>query len=91
MNKQELIEKLTKTSKSSKAEVSRLLDSFVATVTQALRKGEEVVITGFGTFKSKKRAKRTGVNPKTGEKIDIPAMKVARFKPGKTLKDSLKK
>jgi len=91
MNKQELIEKITKLSKvSSKAITSRVLNSFIDTVVSTLKKGEEVVITGFGTFKAKKRARRTGVNPKTGEKITIPAMTVPRFKAGKKLKDALK-
>jgi DNA-binding protein HU-beta len=57
-----------------------------------LKKGDEVVLTGFGAFSVKMRAARTGVNPqKPSEKIQIPAVKVPKFKAGKALKDELKK
>ncbi|PIZ26843.1 MAG: DNA-binding protein HU, partial [Chloroflexi bacterium CG_4_10_14_0_8_um_filter_46_9] len=59
-------------------------------VTKTLKKGEEVVLTGFGTFSAKQRAARQGVNPRTGEKIQIPAVTVPKFKAGKALKDALK-
>jgi DNA-binding protein HU-beta len=91
MNKQELIEKITKSSKCcSNAEATRVLNSIIDAITQSLKKGEEVTITGFGTFKTKKRASRAGINPKTGEKINIPSMTVPRFKAGKKLKDAVK-
>jgi DNA-binding protein HU-beta len=91
MNKGELIDLLAEKAKAcSKAEAGRFLDAFIEIVTDALKKGEEVAIAGFGTFSAKSRAARTGVNPKTGEKIQIPAMKVPKFKAGKTLKDVLK-
>ena len=91
MNKAELIVRLTEKAKAcSKAETGRFLDAFIEIVTEALKNGEEVAIAGFGNFVAKSRAARTGVNPKTGEKIQIPAMKVPKFKAGKTLKDALK-
>ncbi len=91
MNKAELIQKLMeKAGGSSKAEAARYLDAFIDIVTEALKAGEEVAIAGFGTFSVKTRAARSGVNPKTGEKIQIPSMKRPKFKPGKALKDALK-
>jgi nucleoid DNA-binding protein len=59
-------------------------------ITKALSKGEDVTLTGFGTFKVGARAAREGRNPKTGEKIKIPAMKTPKFKAGKGLKDAVK-
>lgn len=91
MNKAELVEKLMgKAGGASKAEAERYLESFVDIVTSTLKGGDEVAISGFGTFLPKKRAARQGVNPKTGEKIQIAAMTVPKFKAGKGLKDALK-
>lgn len=91
MNKKELIEKLTKEAKCcSKAEGCRCLDSFVKIVKNALKGGEKVAIAGFGTFSVSKRAGRTGVNPRTGAKIQIPAMKVPKFKAGQGFKKAVK-
>lgn len=91
MNKAELIQKLMeKAGGCSKAEADRYLDSLVEIITSTLKSGDEVAISGFGTFSAKMRAARQGVNPKTGEKIQIPSMKRPKFKAGKTLKDALK-
>ena len=91
MNKKELIEKLMAEAKgASKTEAERYLESFVNIVTKTLKSGNEVAISGFGVFKAKKRTARNGVNPKTGEKIKIPAMTVPKFKAGKGLKDALR-
>lgn len=91
MNKAELIQKLMeKAGGCSKAETERYLDGFVEVVTNALKAGDEVAISGFGAFSAKTRAARMGVNPKTGAKIQIPSMKRPKFKAGKNLKDALK-
>ena len=91
MNKAELIEKLAeKYGACSKAEAGRALDAFVEIVKDELKKGGEVAIAGFGTFKAKKRAARTARNPKTGETIQVPEKVVPKFKPGKGFKDALK-
>ncbi len=74
----------------SKACSVRCLNAILDEIKKALSKGESVVLTGFGTFKVAKRAARTGRNPKTGAAIKIPAMKVARFKAGKGLKDAVR-
>lgn len=89
MNKTELInavaEKTALSKKDSEAAVSAALDA----VSAALAQGEEVRLVGFGTFEVKKRAARTGRNPKTKEPVEIPASKVPAFKPGKALKDAV--
>lgn len=91
MNKQELVEALLKKAGSaSKAEAERHLNAFVEVVKASLKKGQKVSITGFGTFDVSKRKARTGVNPQTGKKIKIPAMKVPKFKAGKGLKKVVK-
>lgn len=86
MTKKELIEVVAKkanlTNKAAKDSVQATLN----TIRDSLKRGEKVVITGFGTFSVRKRAPRPGRNPKTGEKIVIAARKAPGFTPGKTLK-----
>ncbi len=91
MNKAELSQALSEKLNISKREAEDFLNTFTDLVTQALKNDNEVVLTGFGAFSSKTRAARTGVNPqKPTEKIQIPAVKVPKFKAGKALKDALK-
>jgi len=89
MTKEGLIEAIASKT-SSKKEAAEIVNEIFDLITKALAKGEDVVITGFGTFSAKKRAARQGVNPKTGEKISIPAMTVPKFKAGKGLKEAVK-
>jgi DNA-binding protein HU-beta len=92
MNKAELAATLAEKLNVSKKEGEDFVNTFIETITNALKKGDEVVLTGFGAFSVKMRAARTGVNPqKPSEKIQIPAVKVPKFKAGKALKDELKK
>ena len=74
----------------TKKQANEVVDLFFDTITKALSRGEEVGITGFVTFKTVKRAARMGINPKTGEKIQIAATTVPKFKAGKGLKDAVK-
>ncbi len=91
MNKGKLIEELvTKTNIPSKVKAERFLDAFVDIVEKTLAKGDKVVIAGFGTFSAKTRKARSGVNPQTKEKIQIPSMRVPKFKAGKGLKQAVK-
>ena len=91
MNKAELSQALAEKLNVSKREAEDFLNTFMEMVTSNLKKGEEVVLTGFGAFSSKLRAARTGVNPQNpSQKINIPAVKVPKFKAGKALKDALK-
>ncbi len=92
MNKDGLIEAvLAKAGLETKKSAQDAVEALFATVAEALSKGEEVAISGFGTFSAKARAARQGVNPKTGEKIQIAATTVPKFKAGKGLKDAVKK
>lgn len=92
MNKMQLMETLASKTGLSKKDIDRVLDAFVNLVTEKIKSGEKVAVTGFGTFNVTNRKARTGVNPQNpSQKIQIPAMKVPKFTAGKTLKDSLKK
>jgi len=91
MNKAALIEKIHTKVGVSKKEAELMLETLVSTIINELKEGREVTITGFGTFLSRTRHSRGGVNPqKPSERITIPEVKVAKFKTGKTLKDALK-
>ena len=89
MNKAELInataEKTGLSKKDTEASVAAALD----VITEALIDGEKVQLVGFGSFEVKKRAARTGRNPRTKEEIEIPAAKIPVFKAGKALKDAV--
>jgi DNA-binding protein HU-beta len=85
MNKAELIAQLADDAGITKTQANATLDSFIATVTKTLKKGDKVTLVGFGTFSVTKRAARMGRNPQTGATIKIKAKKVARFKAGKEL------
>jgi DNA-binding protein HU-beta len=93
MNKADLVEKIfaDQGPRVSKAQASRALDAVITGITDALKRGERVTISGFGTFSASKRKARVGRNPQTGEPINIPARTVARFTPGKELRKDLEK
>ena len=90
MNKTELIAEIAAKAELSKKDAEKALNAFVESVTEGLKKGEKVVLVGFGSFETKKRAARKGKNPQTGAVIDIPAATVPSFKVGKGLKDAVK-
>lgn len=90
MNKPELVEAIREKTGLKKNEAESALTAIVETIEEALKKGDKITLIGFGSFGTRKRAKRTGVNPKTGEKIKIPAKIVAFFRPGKKLKEAVK-
>jgi DNA-binding protein HU-beta len=89
MNKADLIDKISGSSKLSKTQTAAAVDSFIDTVTGALRKGERVTLVGFGTFSVAQRRARNGRNPQTGTVIKIAARKVAKFTPGAELKKAV--
>ena len=70
-------------------EAGRAVDAVISSITKALKKGDSVTLVGFGTFQVRKRAARTGRNPKTGDTIKIKASKNPAFKAGKALKDAV--
>ena len=89
MNKTELIDAVAEEAEVSKAEAGRAVDAVISSITKALKKGDSVTLVGFGTFQVRKRAARTGRNPKTGDTIKIKASKNPAFKAGKALKDAV--
>ena len=89
MNKQELVSAMAGKSGLTKADSEKASNAFTAAVADALGKGENVKLVGFGTFSVSARAARTGKNPRTGAKITIAAKKVAKFKAGKALADKV--
>jgi DNA-binding protein HU-beta len=91
INKEQLLEKISQRANVSKKEVEDVIDAFEAVVIDAMKAGKEAVLTGFGSFLSRTRESRMGVNPqKPSERIKIPTVIVPKFKAGKTLKDALK-
>lgn len=89
MNKNELISSIASATGLTKTDSAKALDAFINSVTKSLKAGNEVRLVGFGTFAVTKRAATTGRNPRTGDAIKIPARKVAKFKPGKALQESV--
>jgi len=90
MNKADLVNALAKEAEVSKKTAEVALNTFMHSVMKALKKGDTVVLTGFGTFSTMKRKARIGRNPQTGAEIKIPAKTAPKFKPGKALKDAVK-
>ena len=86
MNKADLIEKIAKDAKINKTQADAAINSALAGIQSALRKGNRVTLVGFGTFSTGTRKARTGRNPQTGSAINIEAKKVAKFSPGADLK-----
>lgn len=89
MNKSELIEAVAKSAELSKVDAEKALSAVIATVVKAVAKGDTVTLVGFGTFKSSKRAARTGRNPATGAALKIAATTVPRFTAGATFKTAV--
>ena len=90
MNKSELVNELSEETNFSKKDIAKVLASFTRIIEKSLRKGDKVSITGFGTYWLSKRPARVGINPATKERINLPAVNVPRFKPGKHLKEQLR-
>ena len=86
MNKTDLIQHLADKHSLTKAESGRILDTLLDVIVTSVKKGDAVVIPGFGSFKQHARAARNGVNPSTGDKIKIAAAKLPKFTPGATFK-----
>lgn len=91
VSKADLIKTVAESAKASKTDVKAILDSMLNQISGHLDKGKKVQLTGFGTFEVRHRKARTGVRPGTTEKIKIPASQYPAFKPGKGLKDQVKK
>jgi DNA-binding protein HU-beta len=90
MNKSELVDNMADAAGISKAAAEKALNGMLDGIANALSKGDKVTLVGFGTFSVAERAARQGRNPQTGKTIKIEARKVARFKPGSKLTDSVR-
>lgn len=89
MNKSELIDSIASASGLTKADSARALSAFISSVSSALKSGKDIRLIGFGTFSVAKKAATTAINPRTRETVKVPARKVAKFKAGKALQDSV--
>lgn len=90
MTKAELVEVMVKASGGTKAAAERQLNALLGAIRDTLKRGRRVTLAGFGSFSVVRRAARNGRNPRTGKLITIPAARVPRFKPSKTLKSVLR-
>ena len=90
MTKEELIAKMASTAGITKVAAGTALTAFTDAVATSLKKGRKVSLVNFGTFQVSKRKARAGRNPRTGEALRIPAMRVPKFSPGKALKHAVK-
>lgn len=90
MTKAELVGRIVNESGITKSQAEKAVGGFVSAVSGALGAGEKITLVGFGTFSVGERAQREGRNPRTGEKVKIPASKVVKFKAGKNLSEKVK-
>ena len=90
MLKKDLIDRIAETGLTKK-QAAEALDALLDAITTSLKRGDSVLLTGFGKFEVRTRAARTGINPKTLEKIQLPETKVPAFKAGKGLKEAVKR
>ncbi len=90
MNKGDLVEAVFTKLGTTKRAAEDAVETVFESITKALSKGDEVAISGFGTFLAKKRQARTARNPRTGATVQVPAVKVPKFRAGKGLKEAVK-
>lgn len=91
MNKSQLIEAIAQNANLTKTDATSALNAMTNAITLALANSDNVRLTGFGSFLVRERIARVGINPQTGEKIQIAASKVAAFKAGEILKEKVNK
>ncbi len=90
MNKADIISKVHEVLGGTKVEAERAVDAMFGSIEEAMKDGTAVSIAGFGIFEAKMRAKREARNPRTGETVTVPAMRVPKFRAAKALKDAVK-
>lgn len=89
MNKAELVEEVASRTGLTKRASREAVDTITSVIMDTLARGEKVILVGFGTFRVIRRMERTGINPQTGERIEISAREVPKFEPGKKLRETL--
>ncbi len=90
VNKDALVDAIASKTDLSKKDIEAVIETLLEKITEEIRTGNKVTLTGFGTFKTSDRAAREGINPQTKAKIQIPAMTVPKFTAGKALKEAVK-
>lgn len=90
MNKADIVSQVHTVLGTSKADAERAVETMIESIVGSLKKGQEVSVAGLGIFSAKMRPARTGRNPRTGESIEVPAMRVPKFRAAKALKDAVK-
>lgn len=90
MNKSDIIYEITNRLDVTKKDTEEIVDMFLELIGDSLERDDKVVLSGFGTFEVRSRVSREGVNPRTGERIEIPGQKTVAFKIGKLLKDRIR-
>lgn len=91
INKQQLIDKVTDATRLARKDVEEVVNTFLDHVIDKLSMNEKINLTGFGIFEVRERKGRPGVNPRNpDERIQVPSVRVAKFRPGKTLKEAVK-
>ena len=90
MNKADLATKVQGVLGGTKVQAEEVVETIIDTIVDALKKGDEVSVAGLGIFSTKMRPARQGRNPRTGESIQVPAMRTPKFRPAKALKDAVK-
>ncbi len=91
MTKAELVDEVARTVQVTKKQAETIVNIVFDSIVDSLRSGEKIELRGFGSFRLRSRKSRTGRNPKTGEKVDVPSKKIPYFKPGKELKEMINK
>ncbi len=90
INKDALVDYISAKTETSKKDVESIIDILTEKITEEIRSGNKVTLTGFGTFRVSKRKAREGINPQTKQRITIPEMSLPKFTAGKTLKEAVK-
>lgn len=90
MNKADIISKVHEVLDTTKADAERAVEAVFSSIEEAMKDGNQVSVAGFGIFEAKMRAAREARNPRTGETVKVPAMRVPKFRPAKALNDSVK-
>ena len=89
MTKAELVEKVAESTQLTKKHAELIVNTVFDSIVQSLKEGEKIELRGFGSFRIRQRGPRTGRNPKTGAKVEVPSKRIPYFKPGKELKELL--
>ena len=91
MTKAELVDEVARVVQLTKKQAETIVNIIFDSIVESLRSGQKIELRGFGSFRLRSRKSRTGRNPKTGEKVDVPSKKIPYFKPGKELKELINK